>query len=59
MNEHIPPHLYEKLMDGRHEWSRHGHLLVARSMVQIDEALDEYIAYRESLIKFDEVFNND
>jgi len=49
MNEKIPPHLHEQLMDGRQEWSRHGYLLVARSMAQIDEALDEYNLYRQTL----------
>jgi hypothetical protein len=55
----IPLQLYEKLMDGRQEWSRHGYLLVARSMVQIDEALDEYNEYRKSLEDFERVFNNE
>jgi len=45
----IPPELYEKLMDGRQEWSRHGYLLVARSMLQIDEALDEYSLYLKEI----------
>jgi len=55
----IPPELYEKLMDGRQEWSRHGYLLVARSMLQIDEALDEYNIYQQSLRDFDEVFGSE
>jgi hypothetical protein len=56
MNE-IPPELFEQLMDGRQNWSKHGYLLVARSMLQIDEALDDYNAYRQALADFDEVFN--
>lgn len=55
----IPPEMYEKLMDGRQEWSRHGYLICARAMVHIDEALDEYREYRDSLILFDEVFGNE
>lgn len=52
----IPPELYEKLMDGRQEWSRHGYLICARAMVDMDEPLDEYRAYRDSLIDSAEVF---
>ncbi len=55
----IPAHLYEKLMNGRTEWSRHGYLLVARAMVPIDEALDEYNEYRKSLEDFERVFENE
>lgn len=55
----LPPELYEKLMDGRQEWSRHGYLLVARSMLQIDEALDDYLAYQQALADFDRVYGTD
>jgi hypothetical protein len=58
MNE-IPPELYEQLMDGRQQWSRHGYLLVARAMLPMDEALDNYNAYRQALADFEGVFGNE
>lgn len=54
----LPPEILIPLQTARENWSARGYLICARDMVEIDEALDNLLAYQQAVEDFDRVFSD-